>query len=127
MKKIVFQNKFYTIFHFLSLCVFISIQNIGRSIPLHKKNHQLVTGAVIKRCSGEVSWRGAIERCTLNLDKNLEDTCEGKESVPSRIFFKDFTLVFSNLLLLFQILGTPIFDNVSQMVASSAIGNKRKL
>ena len=32
----VFLNKFYTIFHFLSLCVFISIQNIGGSIPLTK-------------------------------------------------------------------------------------------
>ena len=27
-------NKFYIIFHFLSLCLFISIQNIGWSIPL---------------------------------------------------------------------------------------------
>ena len=29
-----FLNKFYIILHFLSLCVFISIQNIGWSIPL---------------------------------------------------------------------------------------------
>ena len=35
-EKIVFWNKFYIIVHFLSLCVFISIQNIGRSIPLTK-------------------------------------------------------------------------------------------
>ena len=33
-EKIVFWNKFYIIFHFLSLCAFISIQNIGRSVPL---------------------------------------------------------------------------------------------
>ena len=33
-ENIVFWNKFYIIFHFLSLCVFISIHNIGRSIPL---------------------------------------------------------------------------------------------
>ena len=32
-EKIVSLNKFYIIFHFLSLRVFISIQNIGRSIP----------------------------------------------------------------------------------------------
>ena len=31
-----FLNKFYIIFHFLSLCVFISIQNIGRCIPLRR-------------------------------------------------------------------------------------------
>ena len=30
-------NKFYIIFHFLSLFVFMSIQNTGRSIPLKKK------------------------------------------------------------------------------------------
>ena len=29
-----FSNKFYIIFHFLLLCEFVSIQNIGRSIPL---------------------------------------------------------------------------------------------
>ena len=29
-----FSNKFYIIFHFISLCAFISIQNTGRSIPL---------------------------------------------------------------------------------------------
>ena len=34
VKKIVFKNKFNIIFHSLSLCVSISIQNIGRSIPL---------------------------------------------------------------------------------------------
>ena len=33
-EKIVFWNKFYIIFHFLSLCAFISMQNIGRSIPV---------------------------------------------------------------------------------------------
>ena len=37
-EKIVFWNKFYLIFHFLSQCVFISIQNIGRSIPYFLKN-----------------------------------------------------------------------------------------
>ena len=30
-KKSFFLNKFYIIFHFLSLCVFISIQDIGRA------------------------------------------------------------------------------------------------
>ena len=35
-KKIVFLDKFYIIYHFLSLCVFISVQNIGRSIPCRK-------------------------------------------------------------------------------------------
>ena len=34
-EKIVSLNKFYIIFHFLSLCVFISIQNIGQSISLN--------------------------------------------------------------------------------------------
>ena len=34
-EKIIFWNKFHMIFHFLSLCVFISIQNIGGSIPLN--------------------------------------------------------------------------------------------
>ena len=34
VEKITFLNKFYTIFHLLSPCVFISIQNIGWSIPL---------------------------------------------------------------------------------------------
>ena len=30
------RSKFYVIFHFLSLCAFISIQKTGRSIPLRK-------------------------------------------------------------------------------------------
>ena len=30
----VFQNKFFIIFHSLWLCIFISVQNIGRNIPL---------------------------------------------------------------------------------------------
>ena len=34
-EKIVFLDKSYITFYFLSLCVFISIQNIGRSIPLN--------------------------------------------------------------------------------------------
>ena len=33
-QKIVLWNKFYIIFHFISLCLFISIQNSGRKIPL---------------------------------------------------------------------------------------------
>ena len=33
-EKIGFLNKFYINFHFVSLCAFISIQNIDRSIPL---------------------------------------------------------------------------------------------
>ena len=41
-EKIVFQNKFYIIFQFLSLYVFMSIQNTGQSIPL-KNNSILLT------------------------------------------------------------------------------------
>ena len=37
-----------------------------------------------------------------------------KKGVPSQVFVKDFTLVFSTLLLFFQILRTSIFNNVSQ-------------
>ena len=36
----VFFNKFCIFFHFLSICVFISIQNIGQSIPLTLFSHQ---------------------------------------------------------------------------------------
>ena len=44
MEKIVFLNKFYIIFHFLSIFVFLSIWNIDWSIPLkvrvkHKKKN----------------------------------------------------------------------------------------
>ena len=31
-----FWNKFCIIFHFLLICVFISVQNIGQNIPLKK-------------------------------------------------------------------------------------------
>ena len=60
-------------------------------------------GNYFNRCPGELLWRGAIERCTLILDKiqTRENTYEGEEGVPSQVVFKDFTLVSSNLLLLF--------------------------
>ena len=40
-ENIVFWNKFYIIFHFLSLYIFISVHNIGRSIPLRNFQEQL--------------------------------------------------------------------------------------
>ena len=36
-EKIIFLKKFYMIFHFLSPCVFMSVWNIGRSIPLIRR------------------------------------------------------------------------------------------
>ena len=41
-EKIGFLNKIYRIFHFLSLCAFISIRNVDRSIPLKDRNWCLI-------------------------------------------------------------------------------------
>ena len=65
-EKIVFWNIFYKIFHFLSLCVFISIQNIDRCIPLTciliKK---LISNCIIFETNNYICRNGYLRGCWL--------------------------------------------------------------
>ena len=67
-----FWNRFYIVFHFLPLCVFISIHNIGRSIPLRKKHYRRrYTGSVHPRDRLKRIWKQV--RHPKNRMKNKED------------------------------------------------------
>ena len=53
-EKTVFFKKFYIHFYFLTLCVFVSIHNIGRSVPLGHWPASLLKMSLFHRCFSNI-------------------------------------------------------------------------